>query len=134
MAKDKLFTIDKDSIVKASKQGYMYCTTTPPHPYGETRKDRNKKYVYYHRALMEQHLGRYLRPDEQVDHIDKDKTNNTISNLRVINFKEHQRNHATDGKNQFWKHSPRTKPRKDKNAHDSALKIVLAHLSKKLSN
>jgi len=128
-AKEKIFEIDDNSIVKASKQGYLYCTTTPPHPFGEKRKDRKKKYIYLHRAVMEQDLGRYLEPHEQVDHRDKDKTNNDIVNLRLVNFKEHQRDHATDGKNQFWKHSPRTKPRK-KTASDSTHRVVLAFLNK----
>jgi hypothetical protein len=128
--KEKIFEIDEGSIVKASKQGYFYCTTTPPHPFGEKRKDRKKKYVYLHRAVMEQDLGRYLEPHEQVDHKDKDKSNNDISNLRLVNFKDHQRSHATDGKNQFWKHSPRTKPRK-KNASDSVYRVVLAFLTKR---
>lgn len=127
--KEKLFEIDEDSIVKASKQGYLYCTTTPPHPYGEKRKDRKKVYIYLHRAVMEQNLNRYLEQHEQVDHLDKDKTNNDLSNLRLVNFKDHQRDHATDGKNQFWKHSPRTKPRK-KNASDSIYRVILAFLDK----
>jgi len=126
--KDKLFEIDEDSVVKASKLGYLYCTTTPPHPYGEKRKDRNKKYIYLHRAILEQKLGRYLEPHEQVDHKDKDKTNNSLSNLRLVNFKDHQREHATDGKNKFWEKSPRTKPSK-KTASDSAYRVVLAFLS-----
>ena len=126
--KDKLFEIDEDSIIKASKQGYQYCTTTPPHPYGEKRKDRKKVYVYLHRARMEQSLGRYLEPHEQVDHNDKDRANNAIANLSLINFKDHQRAHATDGGNKFWEKSPRTKPRK-KTASDSIYRVVLSYLS-----
>ncbi|MBD3260620.1 MAG: hypothetical protein GF334_02915, partial [Candidatus Altiarchaeales archaeon] len=75
----ELFKIDPDSIVKATRGGYYYCTTTPPHPKGEKRGDRKKKYVYLHRAKMEQHLGRYLKHDEQVDHKDGDKSNNKLS-------------------------------------------------------
>jgi len=103
----KLFEIDKDSIVKATSQGYMYCTTTPPHKYGESRGDRDKKYVYYHRALMEQKIGRYLKEDEEVDHIDGNLKNNDISNLRVIKSGVHQKNHSKT--NHFWKKSPRNK-------------------------
>lgn len=113
MSKKKLFEIDKDSIIKATKGGYQYCTTTPEHPYGEKRKDRKKKYIYYHRAIMEQHLGRYLKPEEQVDHKDKDKTNNTISNLVLIERGPHQKDHVDRG-NHFWKKSPRNKPKKKK--------------------
>jgi len=105
----KIFEIDPDSIVKATKGGYMYCTTTPPHKYGEVRGDRKKKYVYLHRALLEQKLGRYLNSDEQADHKDGDKSNNTVANLVLKVRGEHQRDHANNG-NSFWKKSPLNKP------------------------
>ena len=108
MAK-KIFEIDDDSIVKATKGGYLYCTTTPPHPYGEKRKDRKKKYIYLHRAIMEQALGRYLKPEEQVDHEDKNKTNNSIKNLTLVKCGPHQKDHVDRG-NHFWKTSPLNKP------------------------
>lgn len=107
MAKKKLFEIDKDSIVKATKEGYLYCCTIPPH--GEIRGDRNKRYIYYHRALMEQKLGRFLKPEEQIDHKNGDKTDNRLSNLVLKLHGEHQRDHANNG-NSFWKTSPLNKP------------------------
>ena len=109
MSKKKLFEIDKDSIVKATKGGYYYCTTIPEHPYGEKRKDRNKKYIYYHRALLEQKLGRYLKSEEQADHKDGNKEHNTASNLVLLDRGPHQKSHAERG-NHFWKKSPRNKP------------------------
>ena len=107
MAK-KLFEIEPDSIVKATKGGYLYCTTNPPHPFGEKRKDRDKKYIYLHRAVMEQQLGRYLEPEEQVDHKDGDKTNNDPSNLVLALRGPNQKDHVDRG-NHFWKKSPRNK-------------------------
>lgn len=73
---------------------------------GEKRLDK-KGYViisYYdeegnycrqheHRYVMEKHLGRKLTPDEDVHHVDFDKTNNDISNLRVLSHKEHAELH-----------------------------------------
>lgn len=109
----KLFEIDKDSVVKGTGEGYYYCRTIPEHPYGEKRKDRKRKYIYYHRALMENHIGRYLKPEEQVDHKDGDKSNNVISNLVIIKRGPHQKDHVQRG-NHFWKNSPRNKPRKKK--------------------
>ena len=38
---------------------------------------------------MELHLGRYLTKNETVDHIDRDFTNNSISNLQVLDRKVH---------------------------------------------
>ena len=48
------------------------------HPYAQ--KDGR---VAYHRLIVEEHLGRYLLPQEVVHHIDGNPANNDISNLRV---------------------------------------------------
>lgn len=116
MAKKKIFEIDKDSIVKATKEGYYYCCTIPPHPNGEIRGDRKKRYIYLHRARLEQKLGRYLKQHEQVDHKDRDKSNNSPSNLVLKVQGEHQRDHANNG-NSFWKKSPLNKPGAKRKAH-----------------
>ena len=47
----------------------------------------------YPRILMEEKLGRPLRPDEDVHHIDGDKTNNSIENLEIIPHGVHQKLH-----------------------------------------
>lgn len=48
------------------------------------QKRKKKTTVSYPKFLMEQHLGRKLLPNETVDHIDEDYTNDDIGNLRVI--------------------------------------------------
>lgn len=115
--KKKLFEIDKDSIIKGTAGGYQYVCTIPPHKYGEVRGDRNKRYVYLHRAIYESEvLGRYLKPNEQIDHKDGDKSNNAPSNLVLKLHGEHQRDHANNG-NSFWKKSPLNKPGVKRKAH-----------------
>ena len=47
---------------------------------------------------MELHLGRQLKEDETVDHIDQNVQNNDISNLRVITRREHAENDAIRNK------------------------------------
>ena len=66
-----------------------------------TRKDGRKHLILYepsskHRktisfpnAIMEVYLGHKLAEDDTVDHIDRDKTNDIISNLQVIARKTH---------------------------------------------
>lgn len=51
--------------------------------------------VYEHRLVMEQEMGRYLLPHEQVHHQDEDKGNNDISNLFFCpTQKDHSAEHA----------------------------------------
>lgn len=55
----------------------------------------NKRgYVPMHRLVMERHIGRYLEKRvELVHHIDGDRGNNTIRNLKLISPIEHARGH-----------------------------------------
>lgn len=124
--KKKLFEINPDSLVKATGTGFYYVTTDPPHPYGEKRKDRKKRYVYLHRALMEQALGRYLEPGEEVHHKSGDRTDNTFSNLVLTESGKHQKYHAL--KQPFWKKSPRTKPGKKRKKISDYIRNISKYL------
>lgn len=48
-----------------------------------------RKQIKYHRYLMEQKIGRILRDDEIVHHIDENKLNNDINNLQIMTRSEH---------------------------------------------
>ena len=50
-----------------------------------------------HRYVMEQHLGRPLRPDEDVHHRDHDRLNNAIENLELIEHRAHVSLHQNEG-------------------------------------
>lgn len=56
--------------------------------------DGTKRSISHPKYLMEQHLGRRLTDDETVDHIDRDFTNDDISNLRIINRSDHAKDDA----------------------------------------
>lgn len=89
---EKLYSLDsiktlqnrkRTHVTKAGKaikdkQGYIQ-VYHPQHPCSNTNG-----YVYQHRLVMEEKLGRYLDKLEVVHHIDSDKSNNHPDNLELI--------------------------------------------------
>jgi hypothetical protein len=51
-------------------------------------------YVYEHIAVAEEYLGRKLRDEEVVHHLDLNKANNRIENLLVLERSQHMKLHA----------------------------------------
>jgi len=70
---------------KVRKDGYVLVLAPEGHPYAIStgKKNTQTKYVLEHRLVMEQHLGRYLLPEEVVHHHDHNPSNNCIDNLEL---------------------------------------------------
>jgi hypothetical protein len=67
--------------------GYVLVTAPDDHPNSRKRKDRHGgNVIFEHRLIMEQALGRYLLPEEVVDHIDGLTLHNNPSNLRLFDL------------------------------------------------
>ena len=96
-----------DSVKDARARMCLHCRLIHDHPRkgtGAERRlsaagyvyiNRDNKTVYEHRHVMEKMLGRKLRSDEHVHHIDGDKSNNSIKNLELLSSSEHRRHHFT---------------------------------------
>ncbi len=64
--------------------GYVLVTCPSDHPYARQRTNRMVKLIYEHRLAVEHKIGRYLLPEEVVDHIDTLTLHNAPDNLRFF--------------------------------------------------
>lgn len=71
--------------LKATPQtkGYLRVTITDRSGRKPKRKEK-----YVHRLVMETFKGKELTKDLQVNHLDKNKENNTIDNLEIVTLLE----------------------------------------------
>lgn len=73
-----------------TSHGYVL-VKKPDHPDADTRG-----YVYEHRLVAEENLGRRLDSDEHVHHKNGDKQDNRWENLEVLDEEEHRARHRSE--------------------------------------
>lgn len=66
-------------------------------------KDRNYKCYLYSKYLMSVKMGRVLKEEEQVDHINGDKADDRLSNLEVVTKQENERRWRNSVKSKWVK-------------------------------
>jgi len=66
------------------EKGYLNINSEGRRTLSLYNNSQDRSSTQYARYLMSVELGRFLRFNEQVDHIDEDKTNDDISNLQIL--------------------------------------------------
>ena len=89
-------------------RGYAHIRK-PEHPFN------NNGYVLEHRLVMEKYIGRYLNPQEVVDHINGVKDDNRIENLKLFSS---QGEHITEeGKRGVYKGTHQNQNRNERGVY-----------------
>lgn len=79
--------------IRQGGHGYLM-GLAPDHPAVD-----QKGYVLMHRLVMEKSLGRYLKPEEVVHHINEKVSDNRLENLRLFSSNsEHMKYHREERK------------------------------------
>ncbi|MCK4248113.1 MAG: HNH endonuclease [Methanomicrobia archaeon] len=81
--------------IKKRKDGYIFEWISKDSPYISMRAYGN--YVLQHRLIMAKKLGRLLKENEVVHHINCNPQDNNIENLQIMSQSEHAHYHMKGG-------------------------------------
>ena len=96
------YFVDTDGNINSNKQSKEFRILTPYIHYGRSKNPYmrvrvNKKLYLQHRLTASTHIGRLLRKDEVVNHMDGNTVNNKLCNLEVVSQHENVQ-HAIQNK------------------------------------
>lgn len=77
--------------INLNKQGYVVCYVKKTHQFFPMAANSHNAggYILQHRLVMASHLGRCLQPYEIVHHLDGNRQNNDIANLKLTARNKH---------------------------------------------
>lgn len=83
----------KQSFMKSGEASYGFkkSSGSPLNPYKRCMK--GGKFIYEHRWIMEQSIGRPLLRNEHVHHINGNPRDNRIENLEILSRSQHAKTH-----------------------------------------
>jgi len=87
---------------RINHNGYAMVTAPESHPHAKKYGNKKTGWIFEHRLVLEQKLGRYLLPEERVDHIDELTLHNHPDNLRLFGCNAAHLQSTLGGKVPHW--------------------------------